>query len=207
VARGLSVRLGYAYSELTNYGVPPAKSRDHGVSAGLDFDRGMSLSLARQTTVSFQLGSTAVSDGERTRLHVTGRAVLNHGIGRSWNASLAYLRGVDARGGVQAVVFSDSASAGVAGVIGRRVQVRSAVGTAIGHVGVRTPNGFRAYYATSGAAYGLSRHAALDLTYVYYRSTYQSPAHLAPGVPVQFDRQSVRASLTLWAPLVYHARR
>jgi len=43
--------------------------------------------------------------------------------------------------------------------------------------------------------------------YAYYRSAFGTTTLLAPGVPDHFNRQSVRASVRLWVPLIQRVRR
>jgi hypothetical protein len=207
ITRGLSVRLGYSFSDGAVYTMPVRQFRHHDVVAGIDFSRALTLSLTPQTTASFGIGSTVVTDSDRSRFHVTGSARLDHEMGRTWNASLAYRRGVDVRGGVEAPVFSDAVTAGLGGAISRAIQFRSAVGTALGNVGVLGGNGFRSHYASAGVVIGFGRHIGVDVTYAHFRSRFNSGALLAPGVPTQFDRHTLRVAMNVWAPLLYRARR
>ncbi len=208
LARGLGVRLGYEYTRgaYRNTGTgQTAHFGHHNVDAGVDFDR--ALSLTRRTTFSFATGSTVVSDGVRSNFHLTGHALLNHDIGQSWHASVAYRRDVGFLGTFRAPVFSDSLAIGASGFLGPRLQMHSAIGAATGEVGLSQGNGFTSYYGTTGVTVGVTQYLGVDVNYSYYRSSFDTAVFLSTGVPDDFGRQSVRASVRVWVPLIHRARR
>jgi hypothetical protein len=209
VGEGLNLHFGYGYavgkyaSSTVSEREPPA---GHTIDAGIDFNR--ALSFSRRTTLSFSTGSTAVKDLERTRYYLTGSARLGHEIGRSWDAALAYNRGVEFIDTLREPIFSDSLNFGVGGLITRRLQFRSSAGAAFGEIGLTgAGRSFTSYYGTSGVTYAMSRFVGLAVDYWYYRYTFDDTAALPAGLSPQLNRQRVQASIALWTPLIHRARR
>jgi len=213
LARGLDLRLGYGYREGGEIGVA-SKVRSHDIIAGIDFSRAWSVSLSRRTTFSMSTGSSMTVDdspqtGDRqTRFRLTGNARLNHEMGRTWDASMAYGRNMRFSEALREPVFSDSASASVGGMINRRLQFRSTASASFGSVGFGgRRDDFVSYRGTASLTTGLTRYAGLGVTYSYYRSSLDDRVTAPSDLPRDIARQSVRAYVTLWAPLVYRAGR
>jgi hypothetical protein len=208
IARGLNLRFGYGYGTgdyVSGEDAEEDAPHGHTIDAGIDFDR--ALSLSRRTTLSFATGSTAVKQFEDTRYYVTGNARLRREIGRTWEAALAYNRGVEFVDTLREPVFSDSLNFGLSGLITRRLEFHSNAGTAFGNVGFSdSDSGFRSYYGTSGLSFALNRHAALAVEYYVYRYDFDDTAALLPGLQPELTRHSVRAYIDLWAPLFARAR-
>jgi hypothetical protein len=55
--------------------------------------------------------------------------------------------------------------------------------------------------------FGLVRNLAVSLNYSFYHYEFDNSALLPPGMLRTMDRQSVRISLDVWAPLYERARR
>jgi len=210
LAKGLGLRAGYAYWE-SQYLADTAggrRIRGYTIDAGVDYSR--ALSFSRRTTLSFSTGSSAFIYAERTQYHFTGSAQLNHEIGRTWNASAAYHRGVGFVESFDEPVIADSLTAGLSGMITRRLQFQSGLGASIGEVGLGLggqQNGFATYYGTLQLNYAVTRYLGLGVDYSYYRYSFDQGVALPPGITAERDRQSVRASLILWAPLLQRGRR
>jgi len=205
--RGLGLRLGYAYSD-GQYArlVDTRVVRGHNLDVGVDFNR--ALSFSRRTTLSFGTGSAAIVDRDRTYYRVTGNARLNREIGRTWNASLAYNRGVGFVETFSEPLFSDSLTVGVGGMVNRRLQITSSIASSVGDVGLSgNGNGFDTYTGTVGVNFGLTRYMGLGVNYSYYRYSFESGVFLPAGFSREMDRQSVQAHLRVWVPLVHRARR
>lgn len=206
LARGLGARLGYHYTRGIYSETGQRGQFDHqNIDVGLDFDR--ALSLTRRTRLSFATGSAVINDGVRTHFTLTGHARLNHDIGRSWRASAAYRRGAEFLGTLRAPVVSDAVTTGIDGFLGQRVHVNGTVGLVRGDVGLGQGNSFTSYYATTGLTVGVTQYLGLDVDYSYYQSDFASASLLVPGVPNQFERQTLRVSARLWAPLLTRTRR
>lgn len=208
LARGLSMRLGYGrrigvYSAFDEVGDRTIANQT--IDAGVDFSR--ALSFSRRTSLSFSTGSAIVSDAVTTRYDLVGNASLNHEIGRSWTAALAYSRRVGFVYALAEPTFSDSISASVGGLLARRVSVSSGVGASMGSVGLSgDANGYRALQATASLQVGLIRTLGLGLGYVYYRYRFDTIDDLPSGIGTRLNRQTVQASLAVWLPLFHRAR-
>ncbi len=208
LTRGLGVHLGYGYTTGEYPSIGGGRSvQGRNIDAGVDFNR--ALSFSRRTTLSFSTGSSAIADRGRTYYRVIGNARLNREIGRTWNASLAYDRGVGFIETFGDPFFSDSATLSVGGMINRRVRFHSGASTSVGDVGLSGAggNGFNTYTGSSGVNLGLTRSFGLALDYAYYHYSFKTGALLPLGLPRDMNRQSLTASLSLWAPLVHRARR
>lgn len=206
LARGLSARLGYRYTRGIYAETGQRGQFEHqDIDVGLDFNR--ALSLTRRTRLSFATGSVVLTDGTETRFTVTGRARLNHTIGRSWRASAAYRRGAEFIGTLRAPFVSDGVATGLDGFLGPRLHLGGTVGAIRGNVGLGQGNTVTSAYATTRLTVGVTQYLGLDVDYSYYQSDFANPTLLVPGMPDQFERHSVRVSARLWAPLLTRTRR
>lgn len=210
LAKGLGVRIGYGYSVWRHPGdADAADARDrtqgHTIDAGVDFNR--ALSFSRRTTFSFATGTSAIVDRDRTYYRITGNARLNHEIGRSWNAGVAYDRGLEFVEAFRQPLFTDTVNGYFGGFINRRLQLRTGAGWSRGALGLGASSDFDTYFANAGLTFGLTRLLGLGLDSFYYRYRFTGDAELPLGLSPQLDRTGVRAYVTLWAPLVHRARR
>jgi hypothetical protein len=201
--KNLDFRARYGFLE-GRYGTNVRRSQLFDV--GLDFRR--ALSLSRRTTLSFATGSAAINYGDRTHYRLTGSARLRREIGRTWDASIAYDRTLGFVETLQEPIFADAVHVGVNGLMNRRVSLRAAAGASRGNLGFTgTDRGFSSLFATASAQTALTRRLELGVHYSFYRHAFDSAAFLPLGLPVNLDRQTVRAYLTVWQPLFYRARR
>jgi hypothetical protein len=139
---------------------------------------------------------------------LTGNAALKHEIGRSWNAWVGYSRRVLMNETWPDPVVADSLSAGVGGLISRRMQFMSVARGALGKQGLeRDAPGFDTAQASATLSYALTRFMNLGLIYSYYQQRFDERAVLSAGVPASAERHSVRATVSLWAPLFQRTRR
>jgi hypothetical protein len=204
--RGVSLRLGYGHYQGRLIGEDESRIvRHHNVDVGVDYSG--AISLSRRTSLSFSTGSTAVRDRQRTHFRVIGHASLDREIGRSWRANLAYSRNVHFIDQLGDVVFADSLLFSVGGLVSRRVSFHSGVGATKGEVGFASSrNGGHATYAGAGLVTALGRMAAVGVDYNYYLHSFGADVSLPGGVIREIDRHSVRAYLSVWAPLVARVR-
>jgi len=205
VSRGLTLRIGYGYSDVW-YG-ESGHFAHHNIDAGIDYGR--SLSFSRRTSVSFGTGTSASrSDRENSlRYRMSGSAHLSHEIGRTWGAVLSYSRGLRYSETWPEPLFSDVATAGVGGLINRRTQLQ--FGAQAMHGSGYSSRGGNAEALSAGAnlAVAVTRYVNTGVTYAYYRHAFGQSLALGPGFPREFDGQTIRVSLTVWAPLYQRARR
>jgi hypothetical protein len=207
LARGLGLRLGYAYAEF-RFGDPTDadRTRSHTADVGIDYSR--ALSFSRRTSLAFSTGTSAVVYQDQTHYNVTGNLRLAHEIGRTWQASIGYTRGVVFLDTLREPGFADSVTLGIGGMANRRVRLQASLSGAAGNAGFGAGAAdFNTAVASTSMQVGLSRYAGLSFSYAYYRHWASAGAVLAEGVRRQIDRQSLQVSINLWAPLVNGARR
>jgi hypothetical protein len=207
IGRGLGVHAGYGYGQ-GHYGQDESRRlvRNHSIDAGVDYNR--TLSFSRRTSLSFSTGSVAVRDREQTHFRLTGHAQLLREIGRTWRAVAAYSRDVQFLEQLQEVVFSDAVNFSLAGLLNRRHSFHVSAGVSHGDVGFSgTDNNALAVYASVGLTTAVNRFVGLGTDYSFYRHSFGDDVVLPIGVLPNIDRHSVRAYVSLWAPLFSRARR
>jgi hypothetical protein len=209
LGRGLEVRGGYRYA-IAYYGASREPLHNHIIDAGINFNR--RLSFSRQTTLSFGTGTSATSrpigDNTVTRFFASGHVDLNHEIGRTWHAAVAYRRGAQFVDTWPEPVFSDALTASLSGLLGRRLQagINTRVSTGRGGLSEDAAR-FTAVYTTASVALAITRNLAWTTAYTYYRHQFPDGVVLAPGFTDYLDRHSVRGSLNVWLPLFQTIRR
>jgi hypothetical protein len=203
LGRGLDLQAGYRYAE-ARYASGPRQQ--HLIDAGVNYNR--ALSFSRRTQLSFSTGSSIVQSTNRTRFNLTGNATLKHEIGRTWNAWASYARQVLLNETWTEPVLADSMSVGFGGLISRRLQFASAARGALGKQGLeKNAPGFDAAHASATLTYAVTRFMNLGVTYSYYQQRFDDGVLLSTGVPVDATRNSIRATVSLWAPLYQRQRR
>jgi hypothetical protein len=213
VSRYMSLRLGYIYRRGA-YGVLGTGRPIviHDIDAGVDYRR--ALSLTRRTTFDFGVGSTIVTmpveDRSELQYRVGGDVGLNHEMGRTWRARVAYNRGFEFSEAFAQPVFSDAVNGSLTGFFSRRVDFRANAGVSIGDVGVgqnanpgsaANQNKFKAYNANARVRVALARSWALFGEYQYYFHDLGDVLIVPTGVPRGLDRNSVSGGLTFWVPV------
>jgi hypothetical protein len=208
LTRRMGLRLGYGYDHAT-YVTDPQPFQNHRLDTGVDYSR--DFSLTRRTKLGFSTGGAAIKQGTATRYDVTGRATLTREIGRTWGAALNYNRGVGFIEALRAPTFSDGLSAGLHGLISRRLSFSSSVAATVGTIGVssasRSFGGFDAWSGTAGVSTALTRHLALGINYSYYRYSFDNTTLITNDLLSRVGRHSVAISLNAWAPVLKHGRK
>jgi outer membrane protein assembly factor BamA len=212
LTKGLALRLGYVYRDASLGYTAAGGQHDtthfiqHNADAGIDFNR--SLSLTRRTKFTASSGSAAIVEAGRTFYNVTGNARLTHELGRTWLASLAYSRSLSLVDQFAQPFFADGVTVGTSGLLSRRVQFTAAATGTFGQVGVAaTSSGYRSYTGTTGITLAMSRHLAVAMDYAYYAYQFEPGTIMPAGFDRMLNRNTLRAYLTLWAPLMHRARR
>ncbi len=203
MSRNLDLRLGYRYSE-AHYDDGRVVAM-HSPDVGLDFNR--ALSLTRRTSFTFGVGVEATRTNDQAQYHATGNVHLVHEIGRTWTADASYQRGTYYVDTINEPVFADSANAGLHGLITRRIQFSALVTAMLGNSGYSEERDFDSYQGSLSVSTALNRFMSVGADYAYYRYTYDEQILLDPGLPFQMNRQSIRAHVSLWAPLMNRTRR
>jgi hypothetical protein len=203
LTRDLSLRTIYRYTE-GHY--PSRIVRTHSPDVGLDFHH--ALSLTRRTSFTFGAGTEATVVNERTRYRATGHVNVTHEIGRSWLADGSYQRGTFFIDTLAEPVFGDTGRIGVGGLITRRIQFQAAASTTIGNTGFSVQQRqFDSYRGTVSLSTALNRFMNVGVDYAYYKYIFDPLVELEPGLPHNVNRQSIRAHVSLWAPLMNKTRR
>jgi hypothetical protein len=204
LGKGLDARAGYTYGE-GDYGAGQTREH-HAIDAGVNYNR--ALSISRQTTLAFGTGTSALRTQGSLRFTITGNAKLQHEIGRSWNTWVGYARRVLMNETFPEPVVADSVSAGLRGLISRRMQFTSSIRAALGKQGLENDApGFNTAQGVATLSYALTRFMNAGVTYFYYRQRFDDGAVLSVGVPATAERHSVRATISLWAPVFERTRR
>jgi hypothetical protein len=209
IAKGFGARLGYSYSGAGFGGANNGSNAYHGQSFDGGLTYGQSLSVTRKSSLSFSTGMSAVTDQSLdVRYFATGSANYSYELGRSWSMNASYNRSVNFYQILGQPTFIDQLSGGLGGGIGRRVQVSAGGGIVKGIIGTtKSAPGYVAANAGGGVRIGLARSLAFSVNYSFYHYNFDNGAVLPPGMLRTMDRQSVRISLDVWAPLYERARR
>jgi hypothetical protein len=207
LAQGVQLNLGYRRMQGRWGGGSNGDTTLDTINAGINYSR--ALSFSRRTTLGFGTGSAIVQQAPaNTRVVLTGSATLNHEVGRTWLATVGYGRGVRFVETLLEPVFQDSITAGFGGLVNRRVSMQSSFRASIGTVGFGSDdNGYDTYIASLGSSVAISQHVSFGASYSIYRYTFEDAVVLPIGVPSFVHRQSVRASISVWAPLLNAGRR
>jgi hypothetical protein len=219
-SRGLtkhaSLRLGYAYRSVTQEvglpGIPDLENHMQDIIASIDYNRSIALSMSRRTHVSFSTGTSYIARSDlsgsefdqrrRSRFYVTGTAEITHEMGRTWKAAAIYRRSAGFSELVFEPVTSDSVSASLLGLLGRRIEVSALAGASSGHVGsFQTDDHFSSYRAMVQVRRALSRYLAARAAYIFYHHDFDNQIRLPIGFPQALDRQGVQVGLSVWLPL------
>jgi hypothetical protein len=201
VSRGFGWGVGYGIRR--TYYTTRIPTNDHHIRASVNYNR--ALSFSRRTQLSFSTGSAAVtSETGRTQFRATGMASLTHELGRTWTAGVNYTRGVRFVDTLSDPLFGHSVSATVAGLLTRRLHFASNT-----HANLGTTNGrnYDVFYQSFTLQMAVNRFMSVSSIYSYYFYEFEQGVPLAPGVPNDVDRQSVRVFASLWAPIFQRARR
>jgi len=203
VTRDLSVRPAYRYNE---FHYPTRTTRTHVPEIGLDFDHG--LSLTRRTTLGFGIGTEATVVHDQTRYRATGNVNVRHEIGRSWTANGGYSRGTSYSDTLPEPVFADTGQVSLSGLVTRRIQFDASAIASIGKTGFDAQQQhFDSYRGIVTLSTALNRYMNVGVDYSYYRYKFDESIQLEPGQPHHVNRQSVRAHVSFWAPLLNRTRR
>lgn len=209
-----TAKFGYHYRRSTSpfyYEGKPIEGHD--LDVGIDYNR--ALSFSRRTTFGFTTGTSIFrsftpSGGVsgtgglyNTHYLATGSAFLNRQMSRSWTGRLSYQRGVQYMPGFGGPFVSDAVYATLGGFAGARSRLNFSASYTSGQVGIAVAG--QSYSSYQGAAdyqFALNKYVALSAAYNYYHYLFDPTVALPPGMNRGLNRQSVRAGLSFWLPLV-----
>jgi hypothetical protein len=201
--KGLGLQAGYGASQRGATG----QNRWQGgeIDAGLNLSR--SLSLTRRASFGFRTGATGVETRGVRRYLLTGSADFNYELGRSWTASLSYVRNTQFIDTVEDPLIGDAVTFDIGGLVSRRVQLNTALAARTGRFGIGAADPkFRSGHARINVSVAMSRYLAINSDYSYI--TYNSGAGaVLPGeIRPRAERHSLRVRLSTWIPLIVRTR-
>ena len=214
LTRKLAFYLGYGMQEQRNgfnQNQNQEPLRSNLMEVGLGYGDGLTLRFGRHYTLSASFGASIMKNGdpvsvattgESTAFAVNGAATLSRSIGRSWGASLGYLRDTHYMLGFTQLITTDSANAGIGGPLTRRLQFSAGAGAARGQQVFSSSQGdLVSYTASTRLSFALFSHLALYGQASYYR--FSIPADFANfGFVPNLNRRSASVGLSTWVPLI-----
>ncbi len=211
-ARASSLDATYAYSEtrvgLSDGGDQGRPRTEQRVDGGVSISR--RLSTTRTVDISLHGGALyvdATAGGTFVAYQLWtpfAQASVRAGVFGQWAVETNYERSTQSIPGFSQpeTYVTDSVTASLGGVIGRRMDVTFSGAFAAGDVGVDLSS---SEYTTSSASAQLrvkiTRNLAGVVGYSYYRYSF-SDTLLPAGLPSEFDRNAVRVGLSLSLPII-----
>jgi hypothetical protein len=218
LTRKLAFYIGYGiqeqrneFNQNQNQNQNQGPVRSHMMDVGLGYGDGVTLKLGRHYTLSASFGASIVKNGDpvsvattgkSTAFAVNGAATLSRSIGRSWGASLGYLRDTHYMLGFTQLITTDSANAGIGGPLTERLQFSAGAGASRGQQVFSSAQGdLVSYTASTRLSFALFSHLALYGQASYYR--FSIPADFANfGFVPNLNRRSASVGLSTWVPLI-----
>jgi hypothetical protein len=211
LTRNLGWHTGYVYSQARFLG-ESTLYRTKTIDAGLDYLR--NLSVTRRTRLSFSTGVMGIEERNYSRYGVSGTALLTREIGRTWDATASYTRGVAFFETLRVPYFYDGIGVGLGGLISRRVAFRSSAAATLGDVSrvtatvpVAASNEMATATGSAGLVVALTRYAAISGEYLFYAYSVDNASAILSGLTPQLTRHGVMVSLRAWMPVVERGRR
>jgi hypothetical protein len=204
VSKYATLRLGY-YQQDTDYGyasMPKRRYAQRTYDIGVNYSK--PLSISRRTTLSFNTGSSAFDDGQKTYYNVTGSAGLTHQIGRTWEANLVYARGLGVIAGFVEPGIADSVNANLRGNLSSRFTTITSAGFSNGNVGLAAAaSDYLSYQASTRLEWIVERErTGIYASYYYYAYQYDAGTPTVVPIANDFDRQGVQVGLIFRVPLI-----
>jgi hypothetical protein len=194
MTRSASLRLGYG-QRVGRYGAAASRVRIHDVDLGVDYTR----TLGRSMTLNIAPGSSVAVGSEGRQYRMTGDVVAKRRLGRSWDATMLYRRSSEFIEGFADPFFVDSATARVAGHLGRRVDLAASAGYSTGDLWSMSHAMYDSYSASTRVRYALDRHVAVSVEYLFYNHRFDGVVAVPTAAAV--NRHSMRVGLSWWRPL------
>jgi hypothetical protein len=196
MTRSAMLHVGYG-QRLGRYSAsrPGDAVRIHDLDLGVDYRR----SLSRSTTVSVTPGSSIVAGSDGRQYRLTGDVLARHRFGRRWEATALYRRSSQFVEGFADPFFIDSATAHIAGHLGRRFEVFTSASYSVGDIWSVSRATYDSYSGSARARYALNRHSAISLEYLYYKHRFAGEIAIPAAAAV--NRHSLRVGLLWWRPV------
>jgi hypothetical protein len=212
LTRKLGFHVGYGIQEQENaYLAGAGAVRSHLLDVGIGYGDGLTLTFGRHYTLNMGIGASIMKNGDPTSVLTTGKssafaidgsATLSRSIGRSWGASVGYVRGTHYMVGFTNLVTTDSVNAGIGGPILDRLHFSAGGGASRGQQVFSTSTEWLVSYAASSQLnFALFSHLGVYAQASYYK--FSVPASfLNFGFVPNLGRRSVSFGLTTWLPLI-----
>jgi hypothetical protein len=207
--RQVSILTGYRFSDsvFTDVGAQQRPLQEHGIDVSLQFQR--NLSATRRFSFSLGGGAAHVSTlATLTRRPIeywapAGQGSVRVDIERSWSIWADYRRGLTVLDGIALQsFFTDAALVRIGGLVGRRFDVAAIIGYSNGRAGDQEGGGrYESYAFTGQLSYAFSRCCSTVVNYYYYDYRLTGVLGLPIEFPSRFDRNAVRAGISMWLPL------
>jgi hypothetical protein len=185
----------------------PTRVDVHDIDLGLAYDR--PLSFSRRTRMGFSVRPVAIRDlqGRSMRYAVGGEARVNRELGRTWQGTAGFSRGVTFVDGFTAPFFGDTIAVSVSGNLQRRVAVTLGGDYWSGRAtpsagGEAAADRSRRATATGRIDIALSPTAVFIAEYRYFHSRFDAAAVPVIGLARQIDRSSLRVGVDVRLPLL-----
>lgn len=174
------------------------------VDLGLHYDH--ALSFSRRTTVGFSSGPVLVRDPVRgtTQYTMGGETRLNHQLGRTWQATAAFNRGVTFVDGFMSPFLGDTVAVNIGGALSRRTELTvggSAWNGRVVQSGQPATDRNESLTGTSRLRILLSPSMALTAEYRYFHYRFNAAPVLIGTLPPWADLNSVRIGFDIGLPL------
>lgn len=122
-------------------------------------------------------------------------------MGRSWTAQLSYRRSFGYYNGYDGLALTDTATAGIGGLVNRRTDFSAGVSYTNADLGLTGNSNSSWWTASSQIRIAMTEKFAAYANYYYYLSDTQGVQ--IPGLLLErWERQGVRVGLTAWLPLL-----
>lgn len=214
LTRKLSVHGGYGISQGRYSLVDDAPwSFYHTLDLGVGYGDGLTLSFAERYKLSLSIGMSLVrngdpaavltsGEGQQTVFRVDGGATLTRLIGRTWSASVGYVRATSYIVGFRQPLFTDSATTSIGGQVAPRLQFSAGATYTRGQLAFSAGDDvITSYNASTRLTYGMSRYVGLYGQASYYN--YDSAATAsAIRLPPTLRRRSASVGLSCWLPII-----
>lgn len=197
-----TLKLGYGYGhERDGLSAVDPLVVTHNIDLGVDYAR--RLSASRRTRLAFTSGSTVITYQGARYYRVLADATITRELGRTWNASVEYHRGVQFVEGFAGPLYADSVQLRLAGLVSRRVDFNVSGGYSNGQIGLSaTDRGYISYSGIADLRIALNRILSVHAQYLYYHYDFDRAAPLPFGVAPTLNRQGIRVGLSGWLPLL-----
>lgn len=209
ISKNATAYFGYGYYQQKYLGTSLGTRERQSIDVGVNYGR--ALSVTRNTYLSFGTGSALVtptdasgSSGGNIHAHLTGNATLTHEMGRSWRAQVGYTRAVRFIQEFADPLLSDSTSGSLAGFLGPRLDLSIVGAYSSGSNAASRAEGrvYDSYTGSGQLRFALTRYLSAYTEYLYYHYQFHNGVVLLRDLPSAFDRQDVRAGVTITAPLL-----